>query len=54
MRVLMAVSLLAALCAPGLAQDLGTLNPRPLPPLAHWTWPAAANCFSPASMSMEL
>ena len=40
MRVLMAVSLLAALCAPGLAQDLGTLNPRPLPPLTHPEDPA--------------
>ncbi len=34
-RILLPILLLGALCGPAAAQDRGTLNPRPLPPLAN-------------------
>ena len=40
MRSLFAASLLIAVAAPALGQDLGTLHPKPLPPLAHPEDPA--------------
>jgi penicillin-insensitive murein endopeptidase len=40
MRFYVVAGMLAALAAPAAAQDIGTLNPHPLPPLAHPEDPA--------------
>ncbi len=38
--IAVAVAVLACAAVPALAQDKGTLNPQPLPPLAHPADPA--------------